>query len=82
MNAFDVQTVHQPTQLFYEDEVFKTGHMVDHPVEDIIERIGCQFYTKVSLRLACNLEPRLILSLQVYSRTTSQRRMVSRLAAL
>lgn len=39
--------MHQPTQLFYEDEVFKTGHMVDHPVEDIIERIGCQFYTKV-----------------------------------
>lgn len=21
--------------------------MVDHPVEDIIERVGCQFYTKV-----------------------------------
>lgn len=42
-----LKTVHQPTHLFYEDEVFKTGHMVDHPVEDIIERVGCQFYAKV-----------------------------------
>ncbi|KAJ9096105.1 hypothetical protein QFC19_007331 [Naganishia cerealis] len=38
--------VHLPTHLFYEDEVFKTGHMVDHPVEDIMERVGCQFFTK------------------------------------
>lgn len=35
-------------QMFYEKEICKTGIMVEHPVEDIIERVGCQFYTKVS----------------------------------
>jgi hypothetical protein len=34
--------------MFYEREICKTGIMVEHPVEDIIERVGCQFYTKVS----------------------------------
>lgn len=34
-------------QMFYEKEICKTGVMVEHPVEDIIERVGCQFYTKV-----------------------------------
>ena len=36
-------------QMFYEKEICKTGIMVEHPVEDIIERVGCQFYTKVGL---------------------------------
>jgi hypothetical protein len=47
LTVFLQQIVHLPTHLFYEDEVFKTGHMVDHPVEDIMERVGCQFFTKV-----------------------------------
>lgn len=41
------QTWHNPMQMFYEKEICKTGVMVEHPVEDIIERVGCQFYTKV-----------------------------------
>ncbi|ORX40945.1 hypothetical protein BD324DRAFT_612629 [Kockovaella imperatae] len=40
------QTIHSPEQLFYDREVFKTGHFCDHPVEDIIERISVQFYVK------------------------------------
>lgn len=35
-------------QMFYDKEICKTGIMVEHPVEDIIERVGCQFYTKAS----------------------------------
>lgn len=40
------QTVHPSNKLFYETEVFKTGHMCDHPVEDILERITVQFFVK------------------------------------
>ncbi|KAJ9098712.1 hypothetical protein QFC21_004360 [Naganishia friedmannii] len=50
---FAQKIVHLPTHLFYEDEVFKTGHMVDHPVEDIMERVGCQFFTKRETSLSC-----------------------------
>lgn len=40
------QTIHTADRAFYEHEVFKTSHFCDHPVEDIIERIGVQFYVK------------------------------------
>ncbi|WWC72663.1 uncharacterized protein I206_106627 [Kwoniella pini CBS 10737] len=40
------QTVHTPNKMFYEREVFKTGHFCDHPVEDILEKISVQFYVK------------------------------------
>ncbi|WWC92384.1 uncharacterized protein L201_007341 [Kwoniella dendrophila CBS 6074] len=40
------QTVHTPEKMFYEREVFKTGHFCDHPVEDILEKISVQFYVK------------------------------------
>lgn len=40
------QTVHTEDRTFYEHEVFKTSHFCDHPVEDLIERIGVQFYVK------------------------------------
>lgn len=36
------QTVHPVEKTFYENEVFKTTHFCDHPVEDIIERITVQ----------------------------------------
>ncbi len=32
------------------DMLSLSGHYVDHPVEDILEKVGCQFATKVSLR--------------------------------
>jgi len=32
--------------MFWDREVFKTGHFADHAIEDIIEKIGCQFMTK------------------------------------
>ncbi|KAF9482362.1 hypothetical protein BDN70DRAFT_436154 [Pholiota conissans] len=37
------QTFHPANRQFWEGEVFKTSHFADHPVEDIIEKIACQF---------------------------------------
>ncbi|KAF9449324.1 hypothetical protein P691DRAFT_812703 [Macrolepiota fuliginosa MF-IS2] len=37
------QTFHPAERKFWEGEVFKTSHFADHPVEDIIEKIACQF---------------------------------------
>ncbi|KAI5117803.1 hypothetical protein M0805_004563 [Coniferiporia weirii] len=37
------QTFHPANREFWEGEVFKTGHFADHPLEDIIEKIACQF---------------------------------------
>lgn len=37
------QTFHPSERKFWEGEVFKTSHFADHPVEDIIEKIACQF---------------------------------------
>ncbi|THH06660.1 hypothetical protein EW145_g3937 [Phellinidium pouzarii] len=37
------QTFHPANRQFWEGEVFKTGHFADHPLEDIIEKIACQF---------------------------------------
>ncbi|KAI0044882.1 hypothetical protein FA95DRAFT_1608164 [Auriscalpium vulgare] len=37
------QTFHPAHRQFWEGEVFKTSHFADHPVEDIIEKIACQF---------------------------------------
>ncbi|KAI6113785.1 hypothetical protein EDD16DRAFT_1483863 [Pisolithus croceorrhizus] len=37
------QTFHPAHTLFMEKEVFKTSHFADHPVEDVIEKIACQF---------------------------------------
>jgi len=40
------QTVHPASRQFWENEVFKTGHFADHAIEDVIEKIACQFTTK------------------------------------
>ncbi|KAG8905231.1 hypothetical protein FRC01_008422, partial [Tulasnella sp. 417] len=40
------QTFHPPHRPFWEHEVFKTGHFADHAMEDIIEKVGCQFMTR------------------------------------
>ncbi|KAH9947379.1 hypothetical protein B0H21DRAFT_739315 [Amylocystis lapponica] len=37
------QTFHPAHRQFWENEVFKTSHFADHPLEDIIEKIACQF---------------------------------------
>ncbi|KAI8983322.1 hypothetical protein BD414DRAFT_490572 [Trametes punicea] len=37
------QTFHPASRKFWEKEVFKTSHFADHPVEDIIEKVACQF---------------------------------------
>ncbi|PPQ69200.1 hypothetical protein CVT26_003640 [Gymnopilus dilepis] len=37
------QTFHPANRQFWEGEVFKTSHFADHPVEDIIEKVACQF---------------------------------------
>ncbi|EJF58495.1 hypothetical protein DICSQDRAFT_90751 [Dichomitus squalens LYAD-421 SS1] len=37
------QTWHPTDRQFWENEVFKTGHFADHPLEDIIEKIAVQF---------------------------------------
>lgn len=37
------QTFHPAHTMFMEKEVFKTSHFADHPVEDVIEKIACQF---------------------------------------
>ncbi|KAF9644688.1 hypothetical protein BDM02DRAFT_3121491 [Thelephora ganbajun] len=37
------QTIHPPHRQFWEGEVFKTSHFADHPLDDIIEKIACQF---------------------------------------
>ncbi|KDQ17463.1 hypothetical protein BOTBODRAFT_29646 [Botryobasidium botryosum FD-172 SS1] len=40
------QTVHPANRQFWENEVFKTGHFADHAIEDVMEKIACQFTTK------------------------------------
>ncbi|KZS91702.1 hypothetical protein SISNIDRAFT_413701 [Sistotremastrum niveocremeum HHB9708] len=37
------QTYHPPVRQFWENEVFKTGHFAEHVIEDVIEKISCQF---------------------------------------
>ncbi|KAF5376880.1 hypothetical protein D9615_007241 [Tricholomella constricta] len=37
------QTFHPSDRTFWEGEVFKTSHFADHPLEDVIEKIACQF---------------------------------------
>ncbi|KAI0367477.1 hypothetical protein BV20DRAFT_970438 [Pilatotrama ljubarskyi] len=37
------QTFHPASRQFWEKEVFKTSHFADHPIEDIIEKVACQF---------------------------------------
>ncbi|PPQ63542.1 hypothetical protein CVT24_004772 [Panaeolus cyanescens] len=37
------QTFHPSTRQFWEGEIFKTSHFAEHPLEDIIEKIACQF---------------------------------------
>ncbi|KAF7971438.1 hypothetical protein HWV62_21208 [Athelia sp. TMB] len=37
------QTFHPVERQFWEGEVFKTSHFADHPLDDIIEKIACQF---------------------------------------
>ncbi|KAI0063253.1 hypothetical protein BV25DRAFT_1802548 [Artomyces pyxidatus] len=37
------QTIHPAQRQFWEGEVFKTSHFADHPMEDIVEKIACQF---------------------------------------
>ncbi|KZT09072.1 uncharacterized protein LAESUDRAFT_723382 [Laetiporus sulphureus 93-53] len=37
------QTFHPAHRQFWENEVFKTSHFADHPLEDVIEKIACQF---------------------------------------
>ncbi|TEB29250.1 hypothetical protein FA13DRAFT_1734922 [Coprinellus micaceus] len=37
------QTYHPANRAFWEGEVFKTSHFADHPIEDLIEKIACQF---------------------------------------
>ncbi|KAJ2912411.1 hypothetical protein MD484_g8004, partial [Candolleomyces efflorescens] len=37
------QTYHPANRSFWEGEVFKTSHFADHPIEDLIEKIACQF---------------------------------------
>ncbi|KZT64027.1 hypothetical protein DAEQUDRAFT_733167 [Daedalea quercina L-15889] len=37
------QTFHPAHRQFWENEVFKTSHFADHPLEDIIEKIAVQF---------------------------------------
>jgi chromatin structure-remodeling complex subunit RSC1/2 len=37
------QTIHPAHRQFWQHEVFKTSHFADHPLDDIIEKIACQF---------------------------------------
>ncbi|KAI0825268.1 hypothetical protein BC628DRAFT_1419247 [Trametes gibbosa] len=37
------QTFHPASRQFWEKEIFKTSHFADHPIEDIVEKIACQF---------------------------------------
>ncbi|THG96542.1 hypothetical protein EW026_g5306 [Hermanssonia centrifuga] len=37
------QTFHPVQRQFWENEIFKTSHFADHPLEDVIEKIACQF---------------------------------------
>ncbi|KAI0034332.1 hypothetical protein K488DRAFT_9522, partial [Vararia minispora EC-137] len=37
------QTVHPAHRQFWENEVFKTSHFADHPLEDVIEKVAVQF---------------------------------------
>ncbi|OJT08505.1 Chromatin structure-remodeling complex subunit rsc1 [Trametes pubescens] len=37
------QTFHPASRQFWEREVFKTSHFADHPIEDLVEKIACQF---------------------------------------
>ncbi|KAI0757457.1 hypothetical protein C8Q80DRAFT_101939 [Daedaleopsis nitida] len=37
------ETLHPADRQFWEREVFKSSHFADHPLEDIIEKVACQF---------------------------------------
>ncbi|TFK84868.1 hypothetical protein K466DRAFT_664886 [Polyporus arcularius HHB13444] len=37
------QTLHPADRQFFENEVFKSSHFADHPLEDILEKVACQF---------------------------------------
>ncbi|RPD58486.1 hypothetical protein L227DRAFT_594371 [Lentinus tigrinus ALCF2SS1-6] len=37
------QTFHPADRQFFEKEVFKSSHFADHPLEDILEKVACQF---------------------------------------
>jgi len=37
------QTFHPSNRQFWEGEVFSTPHFADHPIEDLIEKVACQF---------------------------------------
>ncbi|KAI0085714.1 hypothetical protein BDY19DRAFT_896215 [Irpex rosettiformis] len=37
------QTWHPAQRQFWESEVFKTSHFAEHPLDDIIEKVACQF---------------------------------------
>ncbi|KDN50827.1 hypothetical protein K437DRAFT_267210 [Tilletiaria anomala UBC 951] len=39
-------TVHPPSRQFFENEVFKTGIMVDHRIQDVLEKTCVMFYTR------------------------------------
>lgn len=41
-----IQTVHASKQQFYKREVIRTGLFCDHPVEDIIERVAVQPWSR------------------------------------
>ncbi|KAI0782167.1 hypothetical protein C8Q75DRAFT_886490 [Abortiporus biennis] len=40
------QTWHPAHRQFWDREVFKTSHMADHPLSDILEKIACQFMAR------------------------------------
>ncbi|KAK4688769.1 chromatin structure-remodeling complex subunit RSC1/2, partial [Tremellales sp. Uapishka_1] len=72
------QTVHTPDRLFFDREAFKSGHFCDHPVEDIIERVSCQFFVKVG---SINSNTRLELSRLRNSTFAGDRRIRSTIPA-
>ncbi|KAI0735712.1 hypothetical protein C8Q76DRAFT_643187 [Earliella scabrosa] len=37
------QTLHTADRQFWDKEVFKTSHFADHPLDDVVEKIACQF---------------------------------------
>lgn len=40
------QTVHTADRQFMDRELLKTGHLCDHPVDDLIEKVSVQFLSK------------------------------------
>ncbi|KIY45249.1 hypothetical protein FISHEDRAFT_49602 [Fistulina hepatica ATCC 64428] len=40
------QTYHPISRVFWENEVFKTDHFVEHPLTDVLEKISCQFTSR------------------------------------